>query len=38
LPIDETSTYIRSVRAASGNPTDGMVSELGPLGQISRCR
>jgi hypothetical protein len=38
LPIDETSTFIRSVRAASGNPTDGMMSELGPLGQISRCR
>ncbi len=38
LPLDEASTFIRSVRAASGNPTDGMSSELGPLVQISRCR
>ena len=38
LPRDATSTFIRSVRAASGDPVDGMLSELGPMSEITNCR
>jgi hypothetical protein len=38
LPRDATSTFIRSVRAASGDPIDGLVSELGPMAEIANCR
>ncbi len=38
LPRDATSTYIRSVRAASGDPIDGLKSELGPMADIANCR
>jgi hypothetical protein len=38
LPRDATSTFIRSVRASSGDPIDGMLSELGPLTEITNCR
>jgi hypothetical protein len=38
LPSDATSTFIRSVRASSGEPSDGMKSELGPFSEISHCR
>jgi hypothetical protein len=38
LPVDATSTFIRSVRAASGDPMDGLRSELGPISEISHCR
>ena len=38
LPVDATSTFIRSVRAASGDPMDGLRTELGPMSEISNCR
>ena len=38
LPRDATSTFIRSVRASSGDPIDGMLSELGPMTEITNCR
>lgn len=38
LPADETSRFIRSIRAASGDPLDGLRSELGPMSEISGCR
>jgi hypothetical protein len=38
LPLDATSTYIRSTRAASGDPLDGLRSEVGPMAEISNCR
>ncbi len=38
LPRDATSTFIRSVRASSGDPLDGMLSELGPMTEITNCR
>jgi hypothetical protein len=38
LPLDATSTFIRSVRAASGDAIDGLRSELGPMAEISNCR
>jgi len=38
LPRDPASTFIRSVRAASGDPIDGLKSELGPMSEISNCR
>jgi hypothetical protein len=38
LPRDSTSTFIRSVRAASGDPIDGLKSELGPMSEITNCR
>jgi hypothetical protein len=37
FPRDATSTFIRSVRA-SGDPLDGMVSQLGPMSEITNCR
>jgi hypothetical protein len=38
LPLDATSTFIRSIRSVTGDPSDGLRSELGPLNQISNCR
>jgi hypothetical protein len=38
LPRDATSTFIRSVRAASGDPIDGLRSELGPMSELAGCR
>ena len=38
LPMDGTSKFIRSVRSASGLPAEGLLSELGSMAQISRCR
>jgi hypothetical protein len=38
LPRDEASVFIRSSRAPTGNPRDGMTSELGPITEISNCR
>jgi hypothetical protein len=38
LPVDATSTFIRSVRAGAGDPMDGLRSELGPMSEISNCR
>ena len=38
LPRDATSTFIRSVRAASGDPIDGLTSELGPMAEMANCR
>ena len=38
LPIDATSTFIRSIRSVTGEPADGLHSELGALSQISNCR
>ena len=38
LPRDATSTFIRSVRAVSGDPIDGLTSELGPMSEVTNCR
>jgi hypothetical protein len=38
LPVDETSRFIRSARAASLNPIEGLLSEVGPIVQIRNCR
>ena len=38
LPIDGTSTFIRSVRTPSGDAAVGLRSELGPMTAISSCR
>jgi hypothetical protein len=38
LPLDSSSTFIRSIRSVSGDPGDGLRSELGPMVQISNCR
>jgi hypothetical protein len=38
LPHDASSTFIRSTRASSGVPADGMTSELGPFSDASHCR
>lgn len=38
LPVEPTSTFIRSVRAASGDPSDGLRSEIGPISAIRNCR
>jgi hypothetical protein len=38
LPLDGTSTFIRSVRNPSGTALDGLQSELGSMSQIGNCR
>ena len=38
LPLDATSTFIRSSRVPSGDPSDGLRSELGPMTAIGSCR
>ena len=38
LPLDGTSTFIRSVRSGSGDPAEGLRSEIGPMSAISNCR
>jgi hypothetical protein len=38
LPLDGTSTFIRSVRSPSGDPSDGLRSELGSMSAIGNCR
>jgi hypothetical protein len=38
LPLDGTSTFIRSVRNPSGSVSDGLQSELGLMSAISNCR
>jgi hypothetical protein len=38
LPLDRTSTFIRSVRNASAVASDGLLSELGSMKALSSCR
>ena len=38
LPRDGTSTFIRSVRTPTGDPADGLRSELTPMSAIRNCR
>jgi hypothetical protein len=38
LPLDGASTFIRSQRSSSNDPSDGLRSEVGPMSEISRCR
>lgn len=38
LPLDASSTFIRSLRLPASDPLDGLRSELGPLSAISNCR
>jgi hypothetical protein len=38
LPRDSSSTFIRSVRAPSNDPIDGLKSEIGPMSEIADCR
>jgi hypothetical protein len=37
LPLDETSTFIRSMRSASGDSA-GLFTEVSPIGRLGRCR
>src|SRR6202163_920324 len=38
LPLDGTSTFIRSVRSPSGDASDGLRSELGSMSALGNCR
>ncbi|MEO8260395.1 MAG: hypothetical protein ABI868_23820 [Acidobacteriota bacterium] len=38
LPRDGTSTFIRSTRSGSGDPTEALKSEIGAMTAISNCR
>jgi hypothetical protein len=38
LPHDGSSTFIRSVRAQSGDPLAGLTSQVGPMTEIASCR
>jgi hypothetical protein len=37
LPFDDSSAFIRSVRSTSGDPADGLRSELGAMVRIANC-
>ncbi len=38
LPIDDSSSFVRSTRPLPASPSDGMMSEWGPMARISNCR
>jgi hypothetical protein len=38
LPIDDSSSFVRSTRPPPASPSEGMMSEWGPMARISNCR
>ena len=38
LPIDDSSSFVRSTRPPPTSPSEGMMSEWGPMVRISNCR